>query len=215
MNGLLIGLFGYGLGAFPSAYLIARRRGVDIFSEGSGNMGSTNVLRSLGMAAALLVFGLDVAKGVLVVLLVQASGLPLLLALTALIGHCWSLAAWWATGQLRGGKGVATLLGVWLIVLPPLAMAGVLAAATLLLLATRKVSLAALGALGLGALGTLGGSWLSVLTFSSFWLVVYRHRENLWRLWQGSERMLDKTTVQRVAVLGGCASGLLALGALR
>src|SRR6516164_8866789 len=133
----------YLLGAVPFGYLVARARGVDILAQGSGNIGATNVGRVLGRRWGLLVFLLDFAKGALPVLgaSLAASAVPELApgvlavtaALAAFLGHLFPVYL-----GFRGGKGVATGVGVVAVLLPGIAVAVLLAWAALLV-ATRFV----------------------------------------------------------------------------
>ena len=136
--GLALLLLAYLLGSFPTAYLAGRLlRGIDIRSVGSGNPGMVNVYRQIGVAAALVVLAVDVAKGAGAVYLASwlaSSEWPMYgTALAAVVGHNWSIFL-----RLRGGKGVATLLGVSLAVMP--LFSGITAAFTLMILVvTRSV----------------------------------------------------------------------------
>ena len=112
----------YLLGAFPPAYLIARiTKGIDIREYGSGNVGALNVYRHVGRRGGGLAFILDTAKGVLAVLLPQWIGAPdmamYVAAIVVVIGHNWSVFL-----KFSGGKGVATVFGVTVTVIPILAM---------------------------------------------------------------------------------------------
>src|SRR4051794_37030319 len=110
----------YGVGSISSGFLIARRAGLeDIRSHGSGNIGATNVLRTLGWRSAVFVLGLDALKGAFGVLLLRFLGGSLewqaLGGVAAMAGHVWPF-----TLGFRGGRGVATGIGV-LLALDPLA----------------------------------------------------------------------------------------------
>ncbi len=105
-------LLAYLLGGIPFAYLVGRLHGLDIRRVGSGNVGTRNVLRTLGPAWGLLVLAGDVLKGALAVLLARALGDPLGGAgggIAAVLGHCFSPYL-----GLSGGKGLAATLGVGL-----------------------------------------------------------------------------------------------------
>lgn len=141
LKALLALAIGYLAGSFPSAYLLARLKGHNIFKLGSGNMGAMNVARNLSPALGLAVLALDVAKGAL------ASFLGLLLSpaphsllpafsagLGAVLGHAYSL---YLKG--RGGKALATTLGVALP-LYPLAAFVALAALLVLMAFSRRVA---------------------------------------------------------------------------
>src|SRR5947209_7829032 len=111
-------LLSYMLGAVPFGFVIARLRGVDIFSAGSGNIGATNVGRVLGRKFGLLVFVLDFLKGAVPTALVRAY-LPtepwaaVAAGLAAFVGHMFPVYL-----RFRGGKGVATGTGVVAVLLP-------------------------------------------------------------------------------------------------
>jgi glycerol-3-phosphate acyltransferase PlsY len=179
----------YSLGSIPTGLLIARwQKGVDIRRHGSGNIGMTNVLRSVGKGAAALTLVGDLAKGLMPVLLAQAwliSPWPVgLVALAAIIGHMYPLFA-----NFHGGKGVATTLGVFIPLLPgPLLVAFAVFAACVAF--RRQISLGSLAAAA--ALPTTALLWGSPLAYVLSALVAaaliwYRHRENIERLLAGNE----------------------------
>jgi acyl phosphate:glycerol-3-phosphate acyltransferase len=124
----LLSLASYLLGSIPTGVLFARARGVDIRAVGSGNIGATNVARSLGKKLGAVVLVLDALKGALPVLVVQLAEQggrlhPMVLpavGLAAIVGHCFPV---WL--RFRGGKGVATTLGVFLAADPLVAAIGV------------------------------------------------------------------------------------------
>lgn len=119
MAGIVLAVvIGYLLGSVPCAYIAARlARGVDIRRVGGGNVGALNVMREIGTAAGIAVYLADVAKGSLAVLVAQWLGAPLLwvfaAGLAALVGHSWPV---WL--KFRGGQGLATGMGVLLVVAP-------------------------------------------------------------------------------------------------
>src|SRR5438876_10604416 len=112
----------YLLGSIPFSYLVARRRGIDVRTVGSGNVGATNVLRSAGRAAGLTAFALDFLKGSLATWLALRMAGPTAAAaaaVIAVIGHMYPV---WLS--FKGGKGVATGAGAFLPILPAAAVAG-------------------------------------------------------------------------------------------
>ena len=140
--------FGYLLGSVPFAHLLARRRGIDLREVGSGNVGATNVLRTSGARQAVLVLCLDAAKGAIAVLVAAAlttgPATPVAAGLAAVIGHIYP--PWLG---FRGGKGVATAVGVF-AVLAPLALAIGCAAFVLAVWVTRYISVGSMaGAIAL------------------------------------------------------------------
>jgi glycerol-3-phosphate acyltransferase PlsY len=193
----------YVIGSIPWAYLAGRLlKGIDLRQHGSGNLGATNVYRTLGAAAAVVVLTLDAGKGVASVLLVpRAFGLVPTLAtqaacgVAAILGHVRPVFLLWR----GGGKGVATAAGVFGALAPaPLLVAAAVFLAVLV--ATRLMSLASLvGATVLPvALAAVRG-----VADPLFWValavglfVFWTHRANLGRLRRGEEpRFGEKTAV--------------------
>jgi glycerol-3-phosphate acyltransferase PlsY len=134
-------LLGYLLGAIPTAYLAGHMgKHVDIRQVGDRNMGAANAYRQLGPKVGIIVGLIDAGKGALAVLIAQAASLPLLAVLAVgaavLIGHNWP-----AFIGFRGGRGVNTTIGVFLVILtkPMLIVAG---PAIIALLLKRNVTLA-------------------------------------------------------------------------
>jgi acyl phosphate:glycerol-3-phosphate acyltransferase len=177
----------YLLGTFPSAEVVARRRGVDVRTAGSGNPGASNTFRLLGWKAGALVLGLDAAKGAaaaLAGLLVEGRAGALVLGVAAVVGHMLPV-----TRRFKGGRGVATGAGVLLVLYPFLVVgAGVLWFA--IVGVTRKASLASIVtaiAVPVGAWVT-GEQWWEVAALAALAaLVVLRHASNLRRLVRGEE----------------------------
>ena len=184
-------IFGYLLGSIPFGLLLARLTGAgDLRAIGSGNIGATNVLRTgrKGLAAATLL--LDMGKGLLAVLLAarllpdgQGALLPSLAGLSALLGHCFPI---WL--RFKGGKGVATMMGVSLGLAWPVGLAyaaiwvGVLAL-------TRFSSLAGMSAAVVAPVAALAagyGAFSPVLSVMAA-IVLLLHRANIARLKAGTE----------------------------
>lgn len=179
----------YLLGSVPFGLLIGRRYGVDVREVGSGNIGATNVWRSCGPRAGLLVLALDIGKGWLpcclaVRLLPGQDAVHVLAGALAIGGHSFS--PWLG---FRGGKGVATSLGVTAALLPVPAVVA-LAVFVVLLAATRYVSLASLVAavaLGVTAQAMPYPAAYRALAWFGVALIWVRHRANLGRLLRGEE----------------------------
>lgn len=201
---VLVIAIGYIIGSFPTAYLVARTRGVDIFAVGSGNMGATNVIRAVGMRYGLLVWAIDGVKGILAILLArliapdyQATA-SVLAAVAAVAGHNWSLLATLLTGSIRGGKGAATAMGTFILLAPTLLVALVLAVAMTIVLLTRYVSLGVLTAVAVAAVAFLAlvmAGWMDpvyTVYLLAGWMVFVRHRGNIVRLLAGTERRLGE-----------------------
>jgi acyl phosphate:glycerol-3-phosphate acyltransferase len=176
---------GYLLGSIPFGVLVARAvRGVDVRASGSGNIGATNVARVVGVGPGLLVLVLDASKGALAVLLARAffPGAPVVQALSglaAVLGHVFPFSL-----GFRGGKGVATAVGVLAVLVPAAALAGGLAYALVFAL-FRISSLGSLTA-GLAAVAAATvwpGTRLCVgLTCLLYALILFTHRGNIRRL---------------------------------
>jgi glycerol-3-phosphate acyltransferase PlsY len=185
---LLMGL-AYFLGAIPTAYLMGRAiKGIDIRTVGSGNVGATNVFRSVGKMAGIATLLVDMAKGffaVEVVLIFLGGDLwPLLAGVAVVAGHSWSF---WV--RFRGGKGVATSAGVFLALLPgPMGISFLVFAVAFGV--TRRVSVGSLMAsvalpVAARLLGSPDPRVLLALILSV--VVVLRHIPNIRRLLRGEE----------------------------
>lgn len=185
----------YVLGSIPFGLLLGRLfGGRDVRNAGSGNIGATNVARVAGPVPGILTLLLDAAKGALAVLLAarlsdQSSTWLMIAGLCALVGHCFPI---WL--GFRGGKGVATAAGVFLVLCPP-AFLGAAILFLLVVLYWRFVSLASIVAAAAMPL-LVYFFWAPhhappyVVTFGSLGaalLIVYKHDANIQRLVQGDE----------------------------
>ncbi len=179
----------YLLGAIPSAYILAKFKGIDITSEGSGNIGGTNAYRVLGPRLGVLVALMDVAKVILPLWLtrtfVGGDWAVALAALAAVTGHNWSVYV-----GFRGGKGIAVSIGTYVYLFPVYGLIAVVFA-IFNVLVTRYVSLGSLNLVGVMAVLL----WVSdksiafkLLSLVLLAMAVYRHRSNIVRLWKGEER---------------------------
>jgi len=178
----------YLLGSIPTGLLLGKAYGIDVRKEGSGNIGATNLYRTIGRKVGIMTLVGDCLKGLLPVLAVKLAGLPFeytaWVGLAAFCGHVFSLFL-----RFKGGKGVATALGVFLA-LAPLAVVVALGLFVLLMLIWRYVSLgsicaAAVMPIAVWALG--GGRVLIVVTMLIAVIVIIRHMENIRRLVAGTE----------------------------
>ena len=179
----------YFVGSVPFAFLLARRRGIDLRAIGSGNLGAANVLRSAGAAPAVLVMVLDGLKGSAAVLLAQAMsttpGVPVVAGVASMLGHIYPV---WL--RFRGGKGVATAAGAF-GVLAPFALSIASAVFVLTIWTTRFVSAGSIAAAIVMAIAAaLTGSPGVVVAGATgaAAIIVYRHRANLAQLAAGTER---------------------------
>jgi len=178
----------YLLGSVPTGLLLGKVYGIDVRKEGSGNIGATNLYRTVGRKVGIMTLAGDCLKGMLPVLAVKYSALPVEYAawvgLAAFCGHVFSVFL-----RFRGGKGVATALGVFLA-LSPIAVAIALGVFVLLMLIWRYVSLGSIAAaavmpIAVWALG--GGRVVGVVTMIVSVIVIIRHTENIKRLATGTE----------------------------
>jgi acyl phosphate:glycerol-3-phosphate acyltransferase len=190
----------YLLGSIPTGFLVAKARGVDIRTVGSGNIGATNAFRVLGKGFGIFVLLMDALKGWLAVqvgafviwqLLPDAplEYLRITAAIAAILGHnftCWL--------HFKGGKGIATSAGV-LIALVPFALAIVLAIFIILFVTTRYVSIgsmAAAFALPFATWFTTGHNvGLTVVMAAIGALAILKHRKNIQRLLNGTENRIQ------------------------
>lgn len=192
---LLTVVVAYLVGSFPTGYLVARAKGVDLRAHGSGNIGATNAFRVLGKGPGILVLAVDALKGVLavkwipVLLLNWVSPevqphLPMVAGLGAILGHnytCWL--------RFKGGKGIATTAGVMGALLP---WALVIALTTwfVVLRISRYMSIASITAavaLPIGTFLTTPDRSLRILAAVLGTLAILRHRGNIQRLRAGTE----------------------------
>jgi len=192
MNWLLLialTVFGYLLGSVPTGIIVVRFfKGVDPRTAGSKNIGATNVGRTSGRAPGLLTLAGDILKGSIPPLLaIKLNGGPLTASLagfSAFFGHLFPLFL-----NFRGGKGVATACGVFLVI-SPVSLILSLPVFVLLLLTTGYVSVGSIGAalamplylyfLGMGPVYTVLGVVIGVL-------IIYTHRDNIKRIIKGEE----------------------------
>lgn len=182
-------LAAYLLGSVPFGYIVGRVRGIDVRQHGSGNIGASNVMRLFGVPAGILVLLLDALKGYMGVAMMRMAGydtpeLLLLAGLCAVAGHTWSVFL-----RFRGGRGVATSLGV-LIALAPAVAAVAFFTWVVVLLLTRYISLSSVvaGAVLPIAMILFKQPGVYILGgFVIFMLDVYRHVPNFRRLLAGTE----------------------------
>jgi len=178
----------YLVGAIPFGYLAGKLAGVDVRKVGSGNIGSTNVHRSVGPAAAWTVFLLDSAKGALPVVAVRLLGFgidwQMAAGLASIAGHNWPVFL-----KFRGGRGIATSFGVLAAITPE--VAGMLIAIFIVVLSiSRYISLASLcSAAALPILLIVTKEPASIIAAGLFMAIVaiVRHRANIKRLLNGTE----------------------------
>jgi len=196
------------MGSIPTAYLVGRANGIDLRTVGSGNLGATNVTRTLGWKWGLVVYVVDLLKGFgpvmwLPSLVGLARGWPwgVIMGVLAILGHVRPV---FLMGK-GGGKGVATASGVFLA-LTPIPATCALIAFVLVVSVTKYVSLGSLvGAVVLPIALLIQTRSLTPLVFVSLAIaafVFWTHRENIGRLRRGQERRLGGTA----SATGGASS---------
>jgi glycerol-3-phosphate acyltransferase PlsY len=207
---LLTALVAYLLGSIPTGYLVARAKGIDIRSVGSGNIGATNVLRILGRPAGILVLVADGLKGWVACGMLPDYALPffevrpdpggqfhevlaIVCGFAAVLGHnypCWL--------KFKGGKGIATSAGV-LAALVPWALVIILSLWIILFALTRYVSVGSLAAsftLPFATWFTTHNWTLTLVTAAMGVLAIYKHKANIQRLLNGTENRIGASKRQ-------------------
>jgi glycerol-3-phosphate acyltransferase PlsY len=202
---MVIALAAYLLGSIPTGYLVARARGIDIRTVGSGNIGATNAFRILGKPAGIFVLVADGLKGFaasawladfVIRLFAVAPGqieyLKIVAGICAVLGHnftCWL--------KFKGGKGIATSAGVY-FALAPLAAGIALGTWIIVFALGRFVSVASIAA----AVALPAAVWLTpnslilrIVTTALGLLAIYKHKGNIQRLLNGTERRLGQKSV--------------------
>jgi glycerol-3-phosphate acyltransferase PlsY len=180
-------ILGYLLGSIPTGYLAGRLRGIDIRTIGSGSMGATNVFRAMGAKIGAAVLAVDVLKGLAAVLVGTAIADPtwgILAGALAMVGHAFPV---WL--RFKGGKGVATGLGV-VFGIVPVAAALVVPLWIAIAVSTRLVSVASIcAAIALPAVAyTMGADTpQTIFTIAAGLGVIALHHKNLSRLARGEE----------------------------
>ena len=186
---ILFIIIGYLLGAISFAVIIARSQGVDIFKEGSGNPGATNVKRILGKKWGHAVFALDALKGftatVLPLMVYGDDRLAIIGLIAAILGHSFSVFL-----KFRGGKGVATTIGGLLVLMCPVLLLGL--AVWLIIFYMKKV--VALASIFFAASLPISAYFIYDTEDPRFYLglvlallIVVRHRSNITRMFSGKE----------------------------
>ncbi len=199
MTGLsvfLLTLLSYLIGSIPFGLLIAKTRGKDIRTLGSGNIGATNVLRCLGKPLGITCFVLDVLKGFMPALLFPGLGncgaeFGILFGAAAILGHNFPVFL-----KFKGGKGIATSAGVLLGVAPLAVGIGLLVWA-LVFFISGYVSLGSIiAAIAVIATGWIRAGQTGVVTAVALTLLgtlaIWRHRANIKRLLDGTENKFEK-----------------------
>jgi len=183
----------YLVGSVPFAYLLSRRRGIDLRLVGSGNIGATNVLRTSGVRTAVLAVGLDAIKGLAAVAMARrfatGSAVPVVAGVASIVGHVYPV---WL--RFKGGKGVATAAGVF-VMLTPVALAIASGVFVITVWITRYISVGSIvGAVTLAIVAFASDASGAIESGSAIVaaIILYRHRANIGRLWAGTERRVGQ-----------------------
>lgn len=191
---IFIILVGYLIGSINLSIVLSRKKGKDIREQGSGNAGATNTLRTMGKKTAAIVLLFDILKGVVVVLLAKLmSGLAQdpnlfiqLAAIAVIVGHNFPIYY-----GFKGGKGVATSLGV-ITVINPLSAVICLLFAIVLMVITKMVSLSVmLAAVLFPILIIFFAPNYFIFALVIVLLLIYRHRANIKRIVSGNENKIS------------------------
>lgn len=193
---IILAILSYFVGSIPIGYIVAKKiKGIDIREHGSGNIGATNVLRSIGAGPAIFVFILDILKGLIPVVAAKELIHPtshlfiMLCGVIAVLGHTLSIFL-----NFKGGKGVATSLGVIIGLNPLVALLG-FGLWTVVLLLSKYVSLASIvAAISVPILMYVFRSPIvyTILTSIIAAYVLIKHHSNIKRLIQGNEAKFGK-----------------------
>jgi len=200
---VVLALLAYLVGSIPIGFMIGKARGVDLRTIGSGNIGATNVYRAFGFRLAIFVFMLDVSKGFVGAAVLPAIWTPDALSITWVRIICGIAAIAGSIASIfmkfKGGKGVATVVGVFLALEPLSTIIG-LVIWTMLFVRYRYVSLGSI--VGTTALPILIAVFnqKGLLRYPVFYLsvlvaiiVALRHRSNIGRLLKGTENRIGAT----------------------
>jgi acyl phosphate:glycerol-3-phosphate acyltransferase len=199
-SGVLLMLCGYVLGSVPTGFLIGRAWGVDVRRAGSGNIGMANVLRTVGKWPAVITMAGDMLKGFVPVFLARTVAenewVVAVVALAAVVGHCWSIFL-----GFKGGKAVATGAGTT-IALAPVVGLGLFAFWWAVVLVSRYTSLGAISVMVVTPvifLLTDQPTPYVLYTVIGGFLVLWRHRENARALAKGTERKIGQKDAKDVS----------------
>jgi len=200
LNILFGAVAAYIIGSVPTSFLMGKIKGVDVRRKGSGNVGATNVLRTVGKLPAVITLIVDILKGVLAVTVIASyfykTDAPInhelylaLLGLCVIAGHNWTVFL-----RFKGGKGVATSCGVFAILLPK-AMIVAFIVFLITISLTKYVSLASLHlVITVPIIAAMTGESLeyTLLAVTICVIISYRHKNNIKRLLTGKENKIGQ-----------------------
>ena len=191
MNFILLGVLGavaYFIGNISPSTIMAKRQGIDIKKEGSGNAGTTNALRVMGKKAGAITCIVDILKGVVAVIIgMLAAGDPgaYICALCVFLGHVWPIVY-----KFKGGKGVATAFGAVLAVNPLLAVIA-LAIVAIVVFTSKRMSLGSIvGAVAFAVLAAFMEPGFFAFACVMTIIMLIKHRANIVRLIHGEEPIM-------------------------
>lgn len=200
MRFILIAVIGYFLGNISSSYIVGKLgSNIDVREYGSGNLGTTNAYRVLGLKAGALVFIGDVIKGIIAtvigLLIVRDNSIGGLIGgITAVAGHNWPFLL-----EFKGGKGIATSFGTIIILFPKVALI-LLVVEVLIIVLTGYVSLGSVTVailLPILAIAFRYDPWLIAGAFILAIMAIYRHKDNITRLLNGTENKITSRSGSR------------------
>lgn len=192
---IIVSVLSYIIGNISVSYLIAKyAAGIDIRKYGSGNAGATNVLRTLGKKAGVAAFLGDALKGVIAVVLgrlIAGEDGQIFAGLFVVIGHNWPIFL-----NFKGGKGIATTIGV-MTAINPYIVAAIVPIGIVIIIITKYVSLASIMGMiifPITMLFTHQNIKLVLFSFILSIMALYRHRTNIKKLMEGTESKLGQKT---------------------
>ena len=190
----------YLIGSISFGRIISKlSKNIDITSQGSGNTGATNVLRSIGVSYGLLVLFLDMVKSIIPVLIIEnyefgsINYATQIAALSAIIGHCYPI-----FHNFKGGKGVATGIGPLFVIFMPAATSALIAFVIAILISRMVSAGSILGCLVsllfmiiFNLMNLFESSWIDLIYLvPAISIIIYKHNENIKRIISGTENKL-------------------------
>lgn len=184
-----LGLLSYFIGNISPSTIMAKKRGLDIKKEGSGNAGTTNALRLMGKKAGAITCIVDILKGVAAVLIgsIAAGSMgAAVCGLCVFLGHVWPIVY-----RFRGGKGVATAFGAALAADPLIALIS-LVVVVIMVLITKRMSVGSIaGAVCFPIISFFISPWYTWVALATGIIIIVKHRANIGRLMRGEEPIMS------------------------
>ena len=184
-----LGLLSYFIGNISPSTIMAKKRGLDIKKEGSGNAGTTNALRLMGKKAGAITCIVDILKGVAAVLIgsIAAGSMgAAVCGLCVFLGHVWPIVY-----RFRGGKGVATAFGAALAADPLIALIS-LVVVVIMVLITQRMSVGSIaGAVCFPIISFFISPWYTWVALATGIIIIVKHRANIGRLMRGEEPIMS------------------------